>query len=305
MANSRRFAVREHQDKAVPFVQALIDCGYTLVPDFRDADFYLIDVDRRIDDLKECLSRQIPVFIYPHGSRTVIAYDGVYSAWPHTACNFVFGSGQVEIGRRIKYPCPMEPVGWAYNRLRPFSPTSGKRILFAPIHPNGGGIPLSKIDRELNRRAFDTLRELAVPFTVRYGRNLSDNNIPEIRDPLISYSQAELSVGDSLRAIEKFDLIIGHQLFASLAISLGKPTVMFGESAPPHSVRRSVRSWSLYQGLLQFPLDLIETCDPRSLLESACRSDLRIADWRSKFIGCEFDPIRFVDQLQSYLLSAF
>lgn len=299
---TKRFAIKEHQDKSVPLIQALIDRGYTQATNhLDDVDFYLVDFDRNRNEMTECLERRVPVFVYPHSARSIVAYDGIYKPWPHVRCNFVFGEGQKEIATRIGYRVPTEVIGWPYERAK-FEPTSGLRILFAPIHPNAGGIKLTQIDRDLNRQAFEVLRATALKFTVRYGRGLEDNGLYNVRDHFVTFSQAELSVGDSLSAIRNADLIIGHQMFAFLSIAMGKPTVMFGESTAPHNVRRSVRSWSKYRDLLKFPLDLLNPGEPVvEFLAHACESDSAISAWRSQFIGPEFDPDKFVDKIESFL----
>jgi hypothetical protein len=103
-----------------------------------------------------------------------------------------------------------------------------------------------------------------------------------------------------MKAIQEYDLIVGHQTFAYLAIASGKPTVMFGEDVPPHSMHVPVRSWEKYKDLLKFPLDLL-VGHPQDVLNQAASSEDSIREWKYNFIGSSFQSSCFLASLERYL----
>lgn len=298
----KRFAFDERQDKAGAFLQALEAHGYERVPRWQDgAGFMFRNLDTHWEDLEAARAAGVRMFLHPHAVRMCCFWDGLYSIWPHTACNFAPGIGHKMVMQAYRYPIPVEVVGWPYSEVRLFQPTSGERVLFAPIHPNLKGRRLTTQDKATNRQAFDVLRKLKVQLKVRYFHALQHNGLDPEPAPGVEYEQAELKISDSIGAIEQADVVIAHQTFAWLAVALGKPTLMMNEHLPPHNIRRPVRSWPKYQKILQYPLDLLHCKNPREEMAEACRSDERIRLWRERFIGQPFDGGRFVETLERYL----
>ena len=180
-----------------------------------------------------------------------------------------------------------------------------KKILFAPIHPNGNGF-LSMRERRTNRRTFQRLltasRQHKLKLKVRYIHNLSWNGITKEQD--VRYVKGQFD--QSTKEIDKADIVVSHQTMAYLAIARGKPTLMMDESKPPMSGNtpgaiRTVKSWGKYKDLLQFPHDILAKEDTMNLLLDAAHSDEKIEKWRELFIGFPFRERLFISKIQSYL----
>lgn len=298
-----KFKMFSRQDKGLVFTQALEQSGYTLVHDWRTADFILADHDQR-SDMKRMQRENKKLFIHPHSARSMILWDGILPTSPFVRCNFVFAPGHAKVMRLYGYTRPVEVIGWTYCPIKPFTPSPViEKVLFAPIHPNQGadarGQRLTQHDKGLNTQTFEALQKLPIKLTVRYFGKLEDNGIPCVDG--VEYVESDLTLKSSLDTIQAHDIIVGHQTFAYLAIASGKPTVMFGEDTAPHAMHVQVRSWHRYRNLLMYPLDLL-VGEPMGVLEQAARSDEPIQTWRKNFIGEPFDPNYFVTVLEKYLV---
>ncbi len=297
-----------HQGKATAYIQALTERGWQETKDPGRACFILSDSDvrGRFRTLKEYAGRGIRIFIYPHAARPNIFWDFPDTPIsPFIDAQFVIAQGHVDIMRAYGLRCILKVVGWHLCPIQPFKPrASVKRILFAPIHPNSNGF-LSKIDRDLNVRAFKKLQTLItddITLTVRYLRDLKQNGL--WKASCVEYIQGDPDL--STREIDRADLVVSHQTFAHLAVARGIPTLMMGEWNPPRwggteETLAFVQHWDQYKDLLMYPLDILADEDIRDLVQRAIYSDADIADWRSRLIGRPFDPARFVQQLEECL----
>ena len=309
-SNSRTFILKDHQGKGTAYGAALKVAGYREVPlATKKATLALYDMDNsaRRKALELLHSRNIPIFMYPHGARPPIVWDGIYEVWPHTRCLFVPAPGHQEVLQRFGYPLPIEVTGWSFCEIKPFQPVSGIRnILFAPIHPAPGPhFQTLEVDKQLNLRTYQRLirycKETGITLKVRCVGPLENNGLyPDDSVELISGS-TRLSIED----IDEADLVVSHQTFAYLAIARGKPTLMMGEDVPPRSCDMKgnlfyVKSWEKYADLLTYPLDVLaENLD--EVIQRAIQGSEQAATWRDNFIGRPFDPGYFVSRLESYL----
>jgi hypothetical protein len=303
IARYPKFKMFMRQDKGEEFERALVQAGYESSHDWRHANFILADHDQR-GDIRRMQRDNKKFFIHPHSARSFVLWDGILPTTSFVQCNFVFAPGAKKVMQLYGYRRPIEVVGWTYCPIKPFTPSKEvKRVLFAPIHPNRGvdakGRHLMHIDVELNRMTYEVLCSLPIELTVRYGGDLQDNGLKE--KPGVNFEAADMTMLGALRAMEGYDVIIGHQTFAYLAIASGIPTVMFGEETMPHSMHVAVRSWQRYKNLLMFPLDILNG-DPMSVLEQAASSDEKIQLWKEDFIGVPFEPTKFVQTLEKYLV---
>lgn len=309
MRGMMNYILFNHQSKAKAFVEALAPRYRALRridPHYKSARFVLADNDvltraRKLDSLWRDGIRK--VFIYPHAARPSLIY-AFYDPWRRTTAQFVSTSAHIEIMRRIGYKGALHAVGWSLCPLREFQPRErAHNVLFAPIHPRN-----SQVDRKVNQAVFEKLYPLAkhgdIYLTVRWLAPFDGNGIRCYNDPNITYVEGGL--GPDWRQIDDADVVIAHQTFAWLAVARGVPTLMMGEDITPHVEYRTgqhfeARGWENYRELLMYPLDILYSDDPLSLMQSAARDDGDIADWRNRMIGEAFRAEEFVVLLESYL----
>lgn len=304
------YLVFNHQNKGGAFVRALKDTDFKYCEDRHDFNrilFVLTDNDimgraRHLDRLRQNGTKAF--FVIPHTARPNLVND-ILPWWQHTTAQFVAAEGHIPIMRAYGYDKPLHVIGWNLCPIKPFTPRRSPRsVLYAPIHPR-----CADVDREVNRRAFEVLKRLAIAddieLTVRYIGSLYESGLKQVQHPNITYTMG--SMDQSYDQIDSADVVIGHQTIAYIAVARGVPTVMMAErTLPTHIQRRGgevqfAQHWNEYVDLLAYPYDLLETDDPLGLLNRAVKSDADIADWRRRLIGTQFRKDRFLNHLQKYL----
>jgi len=305
--------VFDHQNKSRAYREALAKAGwlFTERDNVRGVRFYLSDADWRKSMMEEARGRQIPVFLYPHAARPMVIYDGCVEPQPVRAM-FTQAPGGAELMKKIGYPYPVEVTGWAYSEVRPFRPAETvKRILYAPIHPNGNGW-LSEVDKDLNRRTFEKLdaycrgtgAELSIRLigtTKQCGLECLDDISGILYDINVHAGRKNNTTVD----MDTADVVVSHQTFAWLAVALGIPTVMMGEDVPPRSGNSDagfcyVKHWDSYKADLMYPLDILKG-EPLDVIDQAAAGCSAVEDWKARLIGKPFDGPRFVETLERYL----
>lgn len=308
MSRTRQFFCFNHQGKADAYIRALEARGWKQSTSIALARFVLADADvrGRQRQLAEAARRRKKIFLYPHAARPNIFWDfpgTSYSSF--VTAHFVVSEGHIQIMKAYGNPYPLHAVGWHLCPILPFRARREIRnVLFGPIHPNSNGF-LCRLDRQLNREAFERVRSLAsegVALTVRHLHDIKTNGL--WRAGGVTY--VEGSRDQSYAEIDQADLVVSHQTFAHLAIARGVPTLMMGEWHPPRwggseEALQMVRSWDRYRDLLAYPLDILAEEDTQALATRATGCDCEIEDWRERLIGTPFDGDRFVDLVESYL----
>lgn len=312
------FSVWESQDKAKPFIDALVSAGYDYIPtpDITNraniyeprADILLIDYEHpnRNYVLEQADRKGVAIFVYPHSARTSWLWDGLYAPWPSLRCNFVFGEGNRKMMRAYGYSKPIEVVGWAYSPVKPFKFTSGVRVLFAPIHPNRKKGNVCEEYVKSNARAFEKLLSLVpdIELRVRYGRSIAENGLWQ-DEHVSEWEPAEYTRESTMQSIARADLVVAHDTFAYISVALGKPTLMFAENVQTRDEHLQLsHSFETYKHILCYPLDLNQAKDPRQLVQRAAATDADIAEWRADFIGNPFDGTRFAELVECYAKEA-
>lgn len=262
------FKVAPHQNKELPYVNALLNhgyhiCRYSYVT--KGVSFGLSDADWRTSFYKPLTDSGVPIFLYPHSTRPMVPYDGSVVSKPVRAM-FTIAEGHQKVMARFGYKYPVIPVGWALTPIKTFTPVSNlKSILFAPIHPNGNGY-LNEVDRKLNIKTYALLAKFCrsnnIELTIRFCRNIRDNGLdmPFKKHKFFNWVQG--SPNGQLREAYDADLIVAHQTYAYMSIAIGKPVLMFGEDIPPRTGNSESnfsysKNWDLYKDLLMYPLDIL------------------------------------------------
>lgn len=304
----RTFAVYNHQGKANRFIEALQLFGFRLAGRDR-AQVILIDVDQpaTMERHKEdCAKGNAFVFCYPHAGRPCVTWDGISERSDWTSASFVHAEGHVDVLRAYGYDKPLHVSGWPYSPVLPFTPVkSPRKILYAPVHPNSNGW-MPPVYLEQNKEVFERLvklrRDGKIQLRVRYIRGLENNGLSDEPDVEYVLGEPDLVYQDILDA----DVVVSSQTFGYMAVALGKPTLMYGESTPPQAGSEDnnlkvVKSFDKYRDLMAFPLDLLERSDTMGLIRHAAATDESIREWKRRMIGGEFDRLAVARAICGYL----
>jgi hypothetical protein len=241
--------------------------------------------------------------VYPHGGGVSTVCDGQWPVHRNTVVRFVLGTGLADVHDLLGYPVLSVPIGWPFCDMRPFRPSTPRKILFAPEHPMGDGW-LRAGSRESNRRIHDQLVALGAELTVRWvqigGYDVKHLGITPADG--VNYQKARMNIAEGVAAIDEADVVVAQEgTFPSLAIARGCPTVMYGQIAPDdHHNRqgeRPAQNFELYRDIVRYPYDA-DTDDLGPLLERACSTEA--TDWRERFVGPAFDGPGFVELFEKY-----
>ena len=301
--NRKIVAIRHHQNKARILAEALKRDGYNVVDSPIPADALLIDHDiaeyGHQEHVKKYHKIGKPVFIYPHGSAPMLCWDGIHEPSEMIAANFVTSKGHAQVMKRYGYPIPTHVIGWYLTEIKPWEPTDGYRVLFAPIHPIMGHVFMFPEDVEANKRTYERLLEIDdIDLTIRHIGSLHHNGIWE--DPRATIYQGQTD--QNLDQINKADLIIANGTVAYMAIALGKPTIMLNQMTPArepdiHTLERlESASVDKYEKYMRYPFDVENDGDLRKVMQDACTREPK--QWRKRFIGEQFDSVEFCELLE-------
>ena len=295
------FFALNNRDKGNTYIEALLDAGYTLKEDY-DVDFLLIDYERskKREEIVNFIKKKKPVFIYPHSAISDILWDGMYDPLPVT-CNFVSGVGQKKVMQSYGYKYPIEVCGWPYSELERFKSTTGKKLLFAPIHPNSAGKKLLGEDKKSNYKTLKYIldnKRLFSSITLRYGGDLIDNGLDEFKNSGIIMEKADYSIENSIKSIKRTDLVVSFGTFGYLSVALGKPTIFYAQDVVPHNICHSVKSFRKYSNIRNFPIELFDKKfygNMPYIKKLACEKNKSVEDWKKLFIGDPFNAEKFIN----------
>jgi len=309
---NRRFYVTVHQDKAKPYIDALVEKGWRPDSRVRRCAFLLMDVDAKAyrERIEMMWARRVPAFVYPHaGPPSLFGDIEGYEPSRRVKARFVPAAGHVEVMRAYGYPGKIIVVGWSWCPIRAYNSREIKRILFMPIHPNSNHF-LSARDKKLNvaafERAWKIATELNAHLVVRHLLDLKDNGLTSACGCTAEYKMGLPSIKEALKEIERADLAIAHHTPAYLAVASGVTTLMIGEHETPLIGGRDDQlyyalHWNDYKDLMTYPLDILTADDPTEMARQAAVSDRLISDWRERMIGEPFNKRTFVDNLEAML----
>ncbi|MGE0308374.1 MAG: hypothetical protein AB7N61_23945 [Acidimicrobiia bacterium] len=287
-------------DKGAPFADALTKAGHDLVNG--PGDVTLIDADLPTDPYRSALALDQPALIYPHGPGLITHNDGIWRVHPRVEANFVIGSGVAEAMLAMGYPIPLIVIGWPFVEQRPFAPTAGRRVLFAPTHPDPLGY--NSTDRKQATAAvLDRLVEAGFDVTVRHLGSMRSNGLRYIEG--VEYHQAGVVGAVSRTMVEDIDaadVVISTSSFAFNAVARGKPVVWYlGRDWEQYwrypGQPLVTRTWPRYAELLRYPYEA-EAPDLARTVARACAGGPELDEWRQRFIGEPFDGPRFAADVE-------
>jgi len=300
------FKATNNRDKGNTYIKALVDAGHIQKDSF-DVDFLLLDLERHaLEEVNKFIASKKPVFIYPHAAIADILWDGMYVPLKITR-NFVPGEGQKEVMRLYGYPNKVVVCGWPYGKVIDFIPTTGKKLLYAPIHPNSRGRKMRDEDKANNKKTMLLILEnkhLFDEIRIRFGGRMKDNGLEEFRERTdVVFENAVYHIDHSIESISRADIVISFGTFGYLSVSQGKPTIFYGQETPPHNMRRTAKSYEKYMNYRRFPLDT-DSCPKipfKFIIEQVCTENYMVEDWKERFIGNDFDSQKFISTVEQFL----
>lgn len=305
MGNSmRKFLCTRNRDSADAYVTALLNAGFMETKNPTEADFWLYDYERDHYNKTLNLFKDKPKFIYPHVPYGWWVWDGI-CAVDDVSCNFVVSEGAKQGMRLYGYPHPIEVCGFPRCELRPFQPTQGMKLLFAPSHTLGksGKYPTPEcVDyHRAAMRHIIALKDHFESVTVRYAYDLTTSGFTEFaHESGITFTRAEaLSVSDSLKAIEQADIIISCGTFGYLSLAIGKPTILYGNRTPASRAGK-VKHYASYKHLIDFPKPF-ESLTFDDVANVGLQPDPEVEQWKSLMLGQPFNAEKFISVVREFV----
>ena len=255
-------------------------------------DVLLIDID--IEESRRIIDEfNGKVVLYPHGAAPNLTWDGAHEPHPRVRLNLVTSEGHKEVMRRYGYPKPIEVIGWYLCEIEPWKPPRGKKVLFCPIHPIGGGLVMYKEDRVENARVFKELLDMDLDLSVRYRHALIINGLHK-EEGVRYYSTGWFD------DLDEYDMVVANGTIAYAAVAKGIPTVMVQQATcarnPGDAVHNRVVAKSLdkYWDYLKYPYSSED-------LEEGMRmaAEEEPVEWKERFIGKQMDGDWFREYIQS------
>lgn len=313
-----RFFYRANKDAGKAFVAALETAGYQRTESIQESDFLLMDHDdiRCAPDLAPYFTlqalKQRPLFIYPHVPYSWFLWDGIIEP-KAAACNFVVSNGAKTAMQLYGYPCHVEVIGFPGVQIKPFKPTHGTKLLFAPAHPlNNGKFPGPRGIHWVRQTSEKIIHYLDYfeSVTVRYhAQTLADAGLElfeRIKSPKIVFENVDVYKTSNirqkaLRAIDAADLVISQATFGYLSVACGKPTVFYGYSDQTLYSREGIAKQSQkYWHIFKFP-KIFEELSIEEALAVRVSASADVERWCNLNLGENFDPKRFVETVENYL----
>lgn len=291
-----RIGIHRHQNKADRLIAAIEAQGH-IVSNEPPLDLILLDHDGP-DYYRNMIAHAdkhgIKVGLYSHGATSYVAWDGLWEPHPSTAFYLAASYAEKAVMECYGYHKPIYPIGWFYSPVRPYTPSTGRKVLFAPIHLLGNGF-IPKPAYEANRRTFERLLDETFDLTVYHLGDLEAQGVKRI--PGVRYLE---STGTNRTDIfERFDCVVSYGTFAYNAIAYGVPTYVYGQDIPPwdgytDDTVRYAANYGCYKYLMDFPYDLDYT---ESMF--AWNKPAALDHWKAAHIGQAFDPVAFVKLLEA------
>lgn len=293
------FSIYWHQNKEKPYHEALLANGWDFVPLGKPADILLVNHDMPQGDQRKSIdyyqSKGAKIVVYPEGSGIYAYWDGIREPYKVDAC-LVLSEGYKQVMDKWQLNVPIHVVGWSWSDIRPFTPTTGKKVLFAPIHPDGFGV-LEPGDIVWNRDIYAELLKLDIDLTVRYLGELAMNGLRTV--PNVTFKRGIYDNGN--HDIESADVVVSTGTYAAKAVAMGKPTVMY-PVASGETIYRYAKRYRQYSARLKYPLT-VENAHEIAGMMSFAKQGVDLEAWKQDWIGTPFDGKK-LDEILRGLLDA-
>ncbi len=312
----KRFYLRDNKDSGAAFASALLAAGYQRVECVEQADFALYDHDHYYDRGMKPLNINCPLFIYPHVPYSWFLWDGILEP-QSVSCNFVVSNGAKVAMQLYGYPEAVEVIGAAGMEIKPFAPTSGTKLLFAPAHPiHDGRYPQREALVYIRATAEKIMKHLDYfeSVTVRHSNTLIDcgleiftqrltpqKNRKIIFEQFKPYATPNLRQ-EALSSIHRADLVVSNSTFGYLSVAEGKPTIFYGydNKMIPYSREGYAKNYPLYKHIFHFPINFVDM-SIEGIMAVRDEANSTVEQWKRLNIGESFCASEFVKKLENYL----
>jgi hypothetical protein len=305
----KKFFMRENKDQGNAFLCALMKAGYDRVHNINDADFLFMDHDGEYVSGAGIrpLKTDKPVVVYPHTPYCWFLWDGILEPRP-VVCNFVVSNGAKVAMQLYGYPYPVEVVGFSNCEVKPFRPSRGTKLLFAPAHPiHNGKFPQPEGLARVQRAAKKIVENMGhfESVTIRYHGTLQACGLgifqgtKAILQHINVYETPNIR-DDALRAINEADLVVSESTFGYLSVASGKATLFYGydDKKIPDSREGFVKNYHLYKHIFHFPLHF-ESMTINDILAIRDAPHPEIEKWKHLNIGENFDAGKFIERMNN------
>lgn len=310
----KRFFALKNKDAADVYIAALKKAGYGEAGKLDDADFLIFDYERGSGNKRDVLEKYLeshPGFIYPHTPASCFIWDGPYDPLP-VRCNFVAGVGQKLSMESYYYPYRIEYTGFPRCKVREFTRTIGRDLLFVParVRRDGGYASMEYKNATLaaflfilkNRESFDkiTICHTATLQTIGFGEyeNKAKNlgiifcKTDPYRDPNPLSSMIE--------RIESADIIISCETVGYVSVAMGKPTIFYNANEVPATLRGYAQHYENYRSIFAFPLSLHDLTI-QEIMNVGLAPNYFVEEWKKMNIGGDFDEDKFISVIREYV----
>jgi hypothetical protein len=283
------FSLYWHQNKEKPYHDALIEQGWTFVPLGRRADVLLVNHDMPQGDQRKSIDfyadQGAKIVTYPEGTGIYAYWDGIREPYRVDAA-LVLADGYKQAMDKWSLNIPIHVIGWSWSDIRPFQATVGRKVVFAPIHPDGFGV-LEPGDIMWNRMVYERLIKMDIDLTVRYLGTLAQNGLWTV--PKVIYKRGVYDNGNE--DIERADVVVSTGTFAAKSVAMGKPTVTY-PVASADNIYRFTKHFSEYAMSICYPYELTSPDALREMINAAQTESPALIHWRETWIGQPFDGQR-------------
>jgi hypothetical protein len=299
----KTFFCQHNRDKADPYTKVLLENGYQETKDIKTSDFIIIDHNWGDDVMEYLRWTGKPIFMILHGLRGSMFWDARYKIHPIESCYFLPAKGYIGMFRQGGYPANMKAVGFPWCEVKPFQPTTMRKILFAPIHPDDQGYHNTPEHADKNSQVWSILKEYAKDYQITVYNSLKSekkSGITKIDN--VRYIPSSLSIDGALKMINQADIVISFDTFAFLSVASGKPTMMMDEyQYPPNKEPKKSLHWEIYEKSYKYPYTFLNMPgDPLSNMLQCVKDGSSIQEWKDNFIGNNFDKDLFLNTIKEY-----
>lgn len=284
-----RYYITRHQTKANYLMRALNACRHTFVNNNAEVALFDHELDRTGETNVRSLMREkynegSTVVLYPHGATGSWWMDGL-DLDPIVSASLVIGEGHKRFMQIVKPEHRVEVIGWYYCPVLPFRAIRDvKRILFAPIHPSGGG-RLRPEALQANQIVYETLLNTIGNrnLIIRHIGKLENSGLWRTKKPTFKLAIPNGDYSD----IDAADLVIAEGTFMYMAVARGKPTIGINQHIPirpnsPDPNPYKAKHWDEYKDFYPYPINF-ESDKIEELIDYASRNEQ--SEWKRLFIG--------------------
>lgn len=309
-----KFYISHHQHKGKPYMDALLKGKWVRAEKDTEEDIDLALFDQITSQhypgkfgavVQSCKNSGSAIVCYPHSPIVPCWFDGWTPMPEGLDCLLVIAKGQKEIAKKhFLQNTRIEATGFPYCVQKKFTkPDRIKKILFAPVHPDGGGLLSEEV--QANRNIFRELKRLQrgchVEVTIRYLGKMEEQGIK----PYPHFTFVKAKPDGKTDEIDTADVVIAKNTFMYLSVARGKPTIGINQHIPLRTTKSPPGwkpiHWDEYGAETAYPINY-EKGNLWDLIQEAAQKEQ--TEWRKKFIGSSLKSEEFCKLMEDVVLDA-